>query len=270
MVTLLKEIQSRYSSFSEKERGLADYFLSSPIEASQSNIKDVADKTGISVATITRFCRKVACKSFVELKIKLAREAYQVGDEKVDTKLKRQYEDILDDIQGLSGKEALDEVMQLIQKSKKLYIFGLGSSGLAAQELNYRLSRMGFASEAVTDPHLMIIRSTLVQEGDLLLAFSRSGQTRDLLHSVKEAKNNGATIVSFTAYGDTPLTKLSKTILWTIHPLRTGYISTGLDLSVLYLIDLISLFLLKDEDIKETYKKTVTAISSEAYIESGQ
>ena len=116
----------------------------------------------------------------------------------------------------------------------------------------------------------MIIRSTLVQEGDLLLAFSRSGQTRDLLHSVKEAKNNGAKIVSFTAYGDTPLTKLSEAVLWTIHPLRTGYISTGLDLSVLYLIDLISLFLLKDQKVKETYEKTVTAISSEAYIESNQ
>jgi DNA-binding MurR/RpiR family transcriptional regulator len=53
MVTLLKVIQSRYSSFSEKERGLADYFLSSPVEASQSNINDFADKTGISIATIT-------------------------------------------------------------------------------------------------------------------------------------------------------------------------------------------------------------------------
>jgi DNA-binding MurR/RpiR family transcriptional regulator len=270
MVTLLKEIQSRYTSFSEKERGLADYFLSSPIEASQSNIKDIAAKTDISVATITRFCKKVACRNFVELKIKLAREAYQVGNEKVDSKLKRQYEDILNDIQGLSGKDSLNEVMQLMQEANKLYIYGLGSSGLAAQELNYRLSRMGFASEAVTDPHLMIIRSTLVQDGDLLLAFSRSGQTRDLLHSIKEAKNNGAKIVSFTAYGDTPLTKLSEAVLWTIHPLRTGYISTGLDLSVLYLIDLISLFLLKDQKIKETYEKTVTAISSEAYIESNQ
>ena len=135
--------------------------------------------------------------------------------------------------------------MQLIQEANKIYIYGLGSSGLAAQELNYRLSRMGFTSEAVTDPHLMIIRSTLFQEGDLLLAFSRSGQTKDLLIPLEEAKNKGAKIVSFTAFGDTPLTKLSEAILWTLHPVRTGYISTGLDLSALYLIDLISLFLLK-------------------------
>ncbi|MCM3110624.1 MurR/RpiR family transcriptional regulator [Lederbergia lenta] len=270
MVTLLKEIQSRYSSLSEKERSLADYLLASPIEASQSNIKDIAAKTDISVATITRFCKKVSCRNFVELKIKLAREAYQDGKENVDSQLKLQYEDILHDIQGLSGQRALEEAMQLIKTAKNIYIYGLGSSGLAAQELNYRLSRMGFASEAVTDPHLMIIRSALFQEGDLLLAFSRSGQTRDLLHSVMEAKNNGAKVVSFTAYGDTPLTKLSEAVLWTIHPIRTGYISTGLDLSVLYLIDRISLFFLQDKKRQETYQKTVTAISSEAYIENNR
>ncbi|WP_254660826.1 MurR/RpiR family transcriptional regulator [Bacillus sp. FJAT-27225] len=73
-VTLLKEIQSRYSSLSDKEKGIADYLLSSPTEASQSTIKDIADKTGVSVATVTRFCRKVACTNFVELKVKLARE----------------------------------------------------------------------------------------------------------------------------------------------------------------------------------------------------
>lgn len=203
----------------------------------------------------------------MELKLKLARESSKEASKEVDSKLKRQYKDILEDIQGLSGKEALNDVMQLISQASRIYIYGLGSSGLAAQELNYRLSRMGILSEAVTDPHLMIIRSALVQKGDLLLTFSRSGQTRDLLHSAQAAKSNGAKIVSFTAHGDTPLTKLSEAVLWTIHPLRTGYISTGLDLSVLYLIDLISLSLLKDKDSQETYQKTVTAISSEAYVE---
>lgn len=268
MGTLLKEIQSRYSSFSEKERCLADYLLSSPLEASQSNIKDIAAKTDVSVATITRFCRKVACRNFVELKIKLAREGHQENNEDVDSHLKRQYEDMLYDIQGLSGKESLKTVLQLIQEANHIYIYGLGSSGLAAQELNYRLSRMGFTSEAVTDPHLMIIRSALFQKGDLLLAFSRSGQTKDLLKSATRAKSKGAKLVSFTAFGDTPLTKLSEATLWTLHPIRTGYISTGLDLSALYLIDLISLHFLKDRNRLDIYKETVTAISAEAYLKN--
>ncbi|MBS4179443.1 MurR/RpiR family transcriptional regulator [Lederbergia citrea] len=266
MVTLLKEIQTRYSSFSDKERNLADYLLSMPIEASKSNIKDIAVKTDVSVATITRFCKKVSCRNFVEMKMKLAREAHQENSDSVDHYLKLQYEEMLHDIQGLSGKESLKKALQLLQGAKNIYIYGLGSSGLAAQELNYRLSRMGFASEAVTDPHLMIIRSALFRDGDLLLAFSRSGQTKDLLKSVSKAKSNGAKLVSFTAFGDTPLTNLSDAVLWTLHPVRTGYISTGLDLSALYLIDLISLFFLEDRERLKIYQETVSAISSEAHI----
>ncbi|TKC19070.1 MurR/RpiR family transcriptional regulator [Robertmurraya kyonggiensis] len=267
MVTLLKEIQSKYASFSDKERGIADYLLSSPTEASQSNIKDIADKTGVSVATVTRFCRKVSCKNFVELKVKLARETRHEESEDIDSLIRRQYIDIFTDMQGLNNSDALTKALKLITNARRIYIYGLGSSGLAAQELNYRLSRMGFDCEAVTDPHLMIIRSTLLKKGDLLIAFSRSGQTRELITSVKKAKSNGAMLVSLTAYGNTHLTKLSNEVLWTIHPGRNSYLSTGLDLSALYLIDLISLHFLNDLKRKKIYHETISIISSEAYIE---
>jgi DNA-binding MurR/RpiR family transcriptional regulator len=266
MVTLLKEIQSKYSSFSDKEKGIADYLLSSPTEASQSHIKDIADKTDVSIATITRFCKKVSCQSFVELKLKLARETHHEENEDIDSQLRSQYVDTFRDIQGLNNHESIAKALKLITEARRIYIYGLGSSGLAAQELNYRLSRMGFLCEAVTDPHLMIIRSTLVKKGDQLLAFSRSGQTRELITSVTKAKENGAKLVSLTAYGNTPLTKLSDEVLWTIHPIRNASLSTGLDLSTLYLIDLISMHFLKDPKRIKIYQATISAISSETHL----
>ncbi|HCX50767.1 MAG TPA: MurR/RpiR family transcriptional regulator [Bacillus sp. (in: Bacteria)] len=266
MVTLLKQIQSKYSSFSEKEKGLADYLLSSPTEASQSNIKEIADRTDVSVATITRFCRKVSCQNFVELKVKLARETHHEENEDIDSLIRRQYVDIFRDMQGLNSTETIAKALKLVTDARRIYIYGLGSSGLAAQELNYRLSRMGFVCEAVTDPHLMIIRSTLLKKNDLLLAFSRSGQTRELITSVMKAKDNGAKLVSLTAYGNTHLTKLSDEVIWTIHPVRNSYLSTGLDLSALYLIDVISMHFLNDPKRKKIYQETISAISSEAHI----
>lgn len=269
MVTLLKEIQSKYSSFSDKEKGLADYLLSSPSEASKRNIKEIAEKTNISVATITRFCRKVSCQNFVELKMKLARETHREETEDMDSKIRNQYMDVIRDIQSLNNRESITNALKLITNAKRIFIYGLGSSGLAAQELNYRLSRMGFASEAVTDPHLMIIRSTLLKKGDLLLAFSRSGQTRELITSVNEAKKKDVKLISLTAYDQTNLTKLSDEVLWTIHPVRNAYLSTGLDLSALFLIDLISMHFLEEPDRKKIYQETISAVSSETQNKQG-
>ncbi|MFC0272304.1 MurR/RpiR family transcriptional regulator [Metabacillus herbersteinensis] len=262
MATLLKEIQSKYSSFSEKERRIADYLLKEAKEASQSHIQEIAKKTDVSVATITRFAKKVSCSNFVELKVKLGRVSHSQSTVQVDDIVQRQYEEMFLDMQELSGNKSLANVLSMIENAERVFIYGLGSSGLAAQELNYRLSRMGFTSEAVTDPHLMIIRSTLLNKGDLILVFSRSGQTKDLLTSVKKAKEREVNLVSFTAYGETPLTKLSNEVLWTMHPLRNSYISTGLDMSALFLIDRINLHLLEDPDRRKTYEETVQVIKA--------
>ncbi|WP_409294048.1 hypothetical protein V1498_12475 [Peribacillus sp. SCS-26] len=54
----------------------------------------------------------------------------------------------------------------MINEAKRIFIYGIWSSGLVAQDLNYRMSRMGFISEEIIDPHLTILRSTLLQERD--------------------------------------------------------------------------------------------------------
>lgn len=266
MTTLLQEIQSKYSSFSEKEKMIADYLLASPQEASQSNITEIAEKTGVSIATITRFCRKVSCRNFMELKIKLARDSHDVEEEDFDGRIRQQYAEMIRDIKGLNDNESIKRATTLISEAKRIFIYGVGSSGLAAQELNYRLSRMGFDCEAVTDPHLMIIRSTLLEDGDLLIVFSRSGQTKDLITAVSMAKQRNVKLLSLTAYDHTHLTELSDEILWTIHPVRNQYLSTGLDLSALYLIDLLSLYFLDDPKRNAIYQETIANITSKVLL----
>ncbi|WP_409294029.1 MurR/RpiR family transcriptional regulator [Peribacillus sp. SCS-26] len=261
MASLLKDIQSIYSSLSDKERNIADYILTNPEEASQSHIQELADKAGVSTSTITRFAKRISCRNFVELKIRLAGGMETAREEEdIEQKLFSSYREMLGNVQQLTEPKPFNDVLELINEAKRIFIYGIGSSGLAAQELNYRMSRMGFISEAIIDPHLMIIRSTLLQEGDLILAFSRSGQTTDLLQSVKKAKEKGAKLVSFTAYGESPLTKLSNAVLWTLHPFRNNFISTGLDISTLYLIDRISLHFLSESKRKKLYLETIEAI----------
>lgn len=262
MASLLKEIQSVFSMLSDKEKKIANYILANPEKASRSHIQELADTTGVSISSITRFAKKVSCRNFVEMKVRLAGSSESKEEEGIEQQLSSSYRDMLTDVQDLGDADQLQKVLKYITKAKRIFIYGLGSSGLAAQELNYRLSRMGFVCEAITDPHLMIIRSTLLQEGDVILAFSRSGQTADLLQSVSKGKEKGAVIVAFTAFGETPLTKLSDIILWTVHPLRNHYLLTGLDLSTLYLIDRISLHFLSEKKREEKYMETVDAIKS--------
>jgi len=262
MASLLMEIQNVYSILSDKEKNIADFILANPEDASRRNIQELADQTGVSISTITRFAKRVSCRNFVEMKIRLASRADDAaGAGGISEGLLASYHEMLADVQSLNSPDTVDPVLRMMELASRIFIYGLGSSGLAAQELNYRLSRMGFTCEAITDPHLMTIRSTLLQEGDLVIAISRSGQTSDLIQSLRRGKDKGADLVAITAYANTPLTDLAKSILWTIHPGRSEFHQTGLDISTLYLIDRITLHFLADNQREQLYLQTIKAIT---------
>lgn len=82
-----------------------------------------------------------------------------------------------------------------IAKSKRILIYGMGISGIVAQEFKLRFMRLGILVDAVTDAHLMKVSSALVDENHLILALSISGKTKELLNGIKIAKEHGAYVV---------------------------------------------------------------------------
>lgn len=265
MSVLLNDIQKKYSSYTETERKIADFLLVNPKKAATANIKELSVLAQVSIASVTRFAQKLGCKNFGDFKLKLLSDDVKQDYPVSTLPLKKQYIEAIEESQRLMDEAIIKKVLNKINKSDRIYIFGLGSSGLAAQELNYRLSRMGIQSEAVTDPHLMMIRSQLLKSNDLIISFSRSGQTQDLIAALELGQKQNVAIIAITANGETPLTNLSDDVIWTMHPVKNHYISTGLDVSALYIVDVISNKLLEQRDYRKAYEKTVQVITEQHY-----
>lgn len=70
-MTILNEIQQNYNRLPNKEKQIAKYILEKSDELKNINIKELAEETGTSISTITRFCRHVRCDSFVDLKMRV-------------------------------------------------------------------------------------------------------------------------------------------------------------------------------------------------------
>lgn len=69
---ILDEIQEQYVSFSSKEKDIATYILQKGNEIKNINITELAKVTGTSSSSITRFCKKINCANFVDMKIKIS------------------------------------------------------------------------------------------------------------------------------------------------------------------------------------------------------
>ena len=73
-ISVRDQIFSTYGSLYDAEKKVADYLISHPAEAIEMSVSELAKHCEASQATIVRFCKKIGCKGFHQLKIKMAGE----------------------------------------------------------------------------------------------------------------------------------------------------------------------------------------------------
>lgn len=262
---IIYEIQQKYNTFSQKEKELANYIINSGESMRNINITVLAKRIGISPSTITRFSKKINCNSFVDMKMKLnlsKDESKKPSQGDLFSDVHSYYSEVIGRTRALLDEGLIYDVVEEIKAAKKIYIYGVGSSGLTAQEMMQRLLRMGFNVYSITDPHMMIINSVVVSKDDLVIGISNSGSTREVLDSLKICRNNSAKIAGITSFEKSEISTYSDKLIVLPNTSFVGnerFINT--QFSIMYLFDLISMILLKDSDRRRNMQLTIEAIT---------
>ncbi|WP_424696321.1 MurR/RpiR family transcriptional regulator [Granulicatella elegans] len=265
-MTILEKIEKQYVNFTKKEKQIALYILQHPNEIKTSTIIDLAFKIGTSPALITHFCKKLDNMSFMDLKLGISsirEKESKVQSNLVADHISEFYYHVIERTKRDLTVEIIDSVLEKIKKARRIYIFGVGSSGLSALELQQRLMRMGMNSTCVTDSHMMLINSSIITKEDLVIGISISGETIDIIKALRLAKNRGVSIIGLTAFSESELAKLSDIYL-------LAYNSTFVDterfvnsqFALMYVIDILSMKLLEDSRYQYTMLQTTETILS--------
>ncbi|MBO6420014.1 MurR/RpiR family transcriptional regulator [Enterococcus gallinarum] len=263
-MSILEDIQSKFPSFSEKEKQLATYLLRNSGTVSNINISTLADETGTSPATITRFARKLEQNSFVDLKIQLGalQSKHQRADDGLKTEVYDYYSRVIENTEKLTDPADMKQIVNLITSAPRIFIFGVGSSGLTALELTQRLLRMGLNVISTTDSHMMLITSLMAKGGDLVIGVSTSGETQEVNDSLWHAKENAATIISITCFPESTLAKLSEVALIAYSSLFIGnkrFVNS--QFAIMYQIDVLSTMLLENAELNDKMSRTIKIIT---------
>lgn len=261
---ILCEIQRKYNDFSDKEKSIANYIMQYGDQIKNINITDLAKETNTSGATITRFCKKIDCDSFVDMKIKLGAnksDTHITEEDGIFSYVYQYYNEVIERTKALIDKEAIFKIVSEIKKARNIYIYGVGSSGLTGEEMMKRLMRMGFSVHCISDSHMMIINSSIVSEKDLVIGISISGETEEINQSLKISRKNGAKTVSITSFEGSPINNYADIMLIVYNPKfvdRSRFVNS--QFSAMYLIDLISIVLLEDKELSNKMQATIDAI----------
>ncbi|SNY90295.1 transcriptional regulator, RpiR family [Cohaesibacter sp. ES.047] len=231
---VLSEIRFNGANMTPKLRKIAQFISQHPVEVTTMSVDELAASANISVATIYRFCRELQYQTFSQLKLAIAKEI------SVENALKSDADDTLekDDTHRftayLTGLEAtrdlldldkINEVADLVVSARRIIIVAVGASSVAATFLHYKFMRAGLMSHRPTDMHLATMLASNVDERDMIIAFSASGGTRDIIDVLKIGRRTNASIVGITGRRRNAVADLSSLHLLAVasdSPLTSG------------------------------------------------
>ncbi|GMA09338.1 6-phospho 3-hexuloisomerase [Tetragenococcus halophilus subsp. flandriensis] len=98
----------------------------------------------------------------------------------------------------------LENAAGYITKDKRIFITGAGRSALQGKGFGMRLMHIGYKVYIVGETNTPAMR-----EGDVLIALSGSGTTKQILHVAEKAKGLGATTIAVSTTNDSPLSFLA-------------------------------------------------------------
>jgi glucosamine--fructose-6-phosphate aminotransferase (isomerizing) len=112
-------------------------------------------------------------------------------------------------------EEAMNRFCDMISNAKAIYITGSGTSYHSALIFKHMLARFGrIRAETVISSESQYVLSTM-DSNAVLIAISQSGETADVLNSVKVARNQGSKILSIVNVTTSSLARISDAYLST-------------------------------------------------------
>lgn len=255
-------------NFTKTEKKLSHYILENVNSIIYDSIQDIAAKTNTSPAAVIRFSKKLGYNGFTELKLDLAKdntEEIPLFSEKIcqrdslKTIVKKSMASdtsAVEQTYKLLRIETLNNAVQAMKNAKRIYLFGISSSGICCLDLAQKLSRVGYSVVFYNDFHMQLAATTYITKEDVALAISYSGNTKEINVAMEQAKSQGATTISITQFIKSPLLKFSDLVLYVPSQekdLRLGAVSSRN--ASLILTDLLYLGMIGNE--LDEYKKNL-------------
>ena len=230
---MLDRIKASLPSLAPAEQRVGRLVLADPRAFANLPITELAVRSHVSKPTIVRFCRSVGYDGLSDFKLKLAgsvsegvpfiHRSVDVDDKTSDVLVKvidntvAAFLKYRNDASSVAIQKATDALEATYKAGKRIEFFGVGNSGIVAQDAQHKFFRLGVTSIAYSDGHMQVMSASLLGPDDCVVVISNSGRTRDLMDACDIARKNGATTIVITATGS-PLAAAGNIHLAADHP----------------------------------------------------
>lgn len=220
---ILKLIQRNFHKFSKAQKLIAQYIYNDYEKAAFMTASALGDALSISESTVVRFATFLGYKGYRDMqrdlhelvKNKLTTvqrinlEGQNLSEQGLVKVMERDIDNIRKSINELDY-ENFQNAIDIIMKSRNIYVIGLRSSSFISGYLHFYLSFLFNNVRLVTSgPNDIFEQLVKISDEDVIIGISYPRYSKKTLEALDYAKNKGCSLISITDSEISPAAQLS-------------------------------------------------------------
>ena len=230
---MLDRVKACLPALAPAEQRVGRLVLADPRAFATLPVAELADRAHVSKPTVVRFCRSLGYDGLSDFKLKLAgsvnegvpfiHRSVDADDRPAEVMVKvidntvAAFLKYRNDASTVAIERASEALVSAGRQQRRIEFYGVGNSGIVAQDAQHKFFRLGVHTAACSDGHMQVMSASLLGPGDCVVVISNSGRTRDLMDACDIARRKGATTIVITASGS-PLAAQGQIHLAADHP----------------------------------------------------
>lgn len=183
---------SQVESLNETETYVYNYVVKNTKKVLNESIRELANNTHVSTATVMRFCKKMGCEGFTELKYRL-KENVEVQKTKEDD-VNNQFDGFIEKVKSSDYLNSIQRAAEIIKRSDLILTLGIGTTSDFAKYTSRLLSHEGYYCYGVDGTDYPVHRVLKGHQG-VVIAFYEILQKKLLFEEIYRYKNKNYMII---------------------------------------------------------------------------
>jgi DNA-binding MurR/RpiR family transcriptional regulator len=226
---LREEIKKGMGDFSRTQKRLANFLLDNWAEIPLLSIETIAEKSGVSMASITRLTRRLTCKGFHDFKEQVRSEHMRsivnpverffalqtdLSGKKPLIQAARQDVKNINRLLTAMSEETFLKLVEWVDRAKRVFTYGVGISAVFADLIAYTFTQIQKETHSLEEGHTPIEEKILAIGKDELIIFSSFfPYSKCTVEFARLAHQRGLRIVVFSDNEFSPLAQYASLIL---------------------------------------------------------
>jgi len=226
---LREEIRKGMVDFSRTQKRLATFLLDNWAEIPLLSIEAIAKKSGVSMASITRLTRRLACKGFYDFKSQIKSEhmhdiinpverffsiSSDLSGKKSLIKAARQDVKNINRLLATVSEETFLKLVAAIEKARRVHTFGVGISALFSNLTAYTFNQIQKDTHSLDEGHMPVDEKILsIQKDEVIIFSSFYPYSKCTVDFARLARQRGLEIVAFSDNEFSPLSEFATLML---------------------------------------------------------